>query len=77
MSTLGVPYSRALEERHKAAGRRYLAAPVFGRPEAAASRALRIVVAGRPGTWRRRGLFFRPWARRSTWWGSVPTRPTR
>lgn len=46
MSTLGVPYSRALEERHKAAGRRYLAAPVFGRPEAAASRALRIVVAG-------------------------------
>lgn len=48
MSTLGVAYSRALEGRHREAGRRYLAAPVFGRPEAAASRALRIVVAGDP-----------------------------
>lgn len=49
MSTLGVPYSRSLEERHKRAGRRYLAAPVFGRPEAAARGELRIVVAGDPG----------------------------
>lgn len=48
MSTLGVPYSRALAERHRAAGRRYLAAPVFGRPEAAARGELRIVVAGAP-----------------------------
>lgn len=48
MSTLGVPYSRALAERHRAAGRRYLAAPVFGRPEAAARGELRIVVAGTP-----------------------------
>jgi len=48
MSTLGVPYSRALWERHRQAGRRYLAAPVFGRPEAAARGELRIVVAGAP-----------------------------
>ncbi len=48
MSTLGVPYSRALWERHRRAGRRYLAAPVFGRPEAAARGELRIVVAGAP-----------------------------
>jgi len=48
MSTLGVPYSRTLWERHRQAGRRYLAAPVFGRPEAAARGELRIVVAGAP-----------------------------
>jgi 3-hydroxyisobutyrate dehydrogenase-like beta-hydroxyacid dehydrogenase len=48
MSTLGVPYSRALWERHGQVGRRYLAAPVFGRPEAAARGELRIVVAGAP-----------------------------
>lgn len=48
MSTLGVPYSRALWERHRQAGKRYLAAPVFGRAEAAARGELRIVVAGAP-----------------------------
>jgi 3-hydroxyisobutyrate dehydrogenase-like beta-hydroxyacid dehydrogenase len=48
MSTLGVPYSRALDERHRVSNRRYLAAPVFGRPEAAAKAELRIVVAGAP-----------------------------
>ncbi len=48
MSTLGVPYSKALAERHRQAGKRYLAAPVFGRPEAAARGELRIVVAGAP-----------------------------
>ncbi|WP_243095097.1 NAD(P)-dependent oxidoreductase [Thermus thalpophilus] len=49
LSTLGVPYSRSLVARHREAGRRYLAAPVFGRPEAAAAGELRIVVAGDPG----------------------------
>lgn len=48
MSTLGVPYAKALAERHRQAGRRYLAAPVFGRPEAALRGELRIVVAGAP-----------------------------
>ena len=46
MSTLGVPYSRSLGERHRERGQAYLAAPVFGRPEAAARGELRIVVAG-------------------------------
>ncbi|WP_337844604.1 NAD(P)-dependent oxidoreductase [Thermus sp.] len=46
MSTLGVPYSQSLEARHRARGQLYLAAPVFGRPEAAERRELRIAAAG-------------------------------
>ena len=45
-STIGVALSDRLARDHAAAGQRYLAAPVFGRPEAAASAKLFVVVAG-------------------------------
>src|SRR5712691_2517814 len=46
MSTISPALSRRLAERHKAAGQTYVAAPVFGRPEAAEARKLWIVAAG-------------------------------
>ena len=46
MSTISPALSRRLAERHRAAGQAYLAAPVFGRPEAAEAKKLWIVVAG-------------------------------
>lgn len=46
MSTISVALSERLAEEHRAAGQRYVAAPVFGRPEAAAAGALTIVTAG-------------------------------
>jgi len=46
MSTISVALSERLAQVHAAAGQIYVAAPVFGRPEAAASRTLRIVAAG-------------------------------
>jgi 3-hydroxyisobutyrate dehydrogenase-like beta-hydroxyacid dehydrogenase len=48
MSTISVMLSRRLAAAHKETGQRYVAAPVFGRPEAAAARKLFIVAAG-PG----------------------------
>lgn len=46
MSTISVSLSRRLAEAHRAKGQKYLAAPVFGRPEAAAAAKLSIVAAG-------------------------------
>ena len=46
MSTISPALARRLAERHRAAGQAYLAAPVFGRPEAAEAKKLWIVVAG-------------------------------
>jgi 3-hydroxyisobutyrate dehydrogenase-like beta-hydroxyacid dehydrogenase len=48
MSTISVALSKDLAHAHAEAGLRYVAAPVFGRPEAAASAKLFIVVAGDP-----------------------------
>ena len=48
MSTIGVACSKRLAERHAAHGQAYVAAPVFGRPVAAAAAKLWIVVAGPP-----------------------------
>jgi 3-hydroxyisobutyrate dehydrogenase-like beta-hydroxyacid dehydrogenase len=47
-STIGVSLSDRLAERHAAKGQRYVAATVFGRPEAAAARLLFVVAAGAP-----------------------------
>jgi len=47
-STISVALSEKLTERHAAAGQRFVAAPVFGRPEAAAAAKLFIVAAGEP-----------------------------
>jgi 3-hydroxyisobutyrate dehydrogenase-like beta-hydroxyacid dehydrogenase len=46
MSTISVALSEKLAAAHSGAGRRFVAAPVFGRPEAAAAGALFIVAAG-------------------------------
>ncbi|HEY4635590.1 MAG TPA: NAD(P)-dependent oxidoreductase [Alphaproteobacteria bacterium] len=48
MSTISVALSDRLEAFHKEAGQGYVAAPVFGRPDAAAAAALFIVAAGDP-----------------------------
>lgn len=48
MSTVGVATTEALAARHAAAGQRFVAAPVFGRPDAAAAGKLFIVAAGAP-----------------------------
>jgi 3-hydroxyisobutyrate dehydrogenase-like beta-hydroxyacid dehydrogenase len=49
-STISVALSDRLAREHAAAGQRYLAAPVFGRPEAAAAAKLFVVAAGDAAT---------------------------
>jgi 3-hydroxyisobutyrate dehydrogenase-like beta-hydroxyacid dehydrogenase len=48
MSTISTALSRRLGREHSAAGQGYVAAPVFGRPEAAASASLWVLAAGAP-----------------------------
>jgi 3-hydroxyisobutyrate dehydrogenase-like beta-hydroxyacid dehydrogenase len=45
-STISVPLSQRLSQEHAQHGQRYVAAPVFGRPEAAAAAQLVVVTAG-------------------------------
>jgi 3-hydroxyisobutyrate dehydrogenase-like beta-hydroxyacid dehydrogenase len=47
-STISTALSQRLAADHAAAGQDYLAAPVFGRPDAAAAAKLFVIVAGRP-----------------------------
>ena len=47
-STISVALSECLAAAHAEAGQRYAAAPVFGRPEAAAAAKLFVVAAGEP-----------------------------
>ncbi len=46
LSTISTALSRRLAEAHAARGQDYVAAPVFGRPDAAAARRLLVVAAG-------------------------------
>jgi 3-hydroxyisobutyrate dehydrogenase-like beta-hydroxyacid dehydrogenase len=48
MSTIGVALSKKLTEAHAQAAQQFVAAPVFGRPDAAAAAKLYIVAAGNP-----------------------------
>jgi 3-hydroxyisobutyrate dehydrogenase-like beta-hydroxyacid dehydrogenase len=50
MSTISVELSKRLAQAHEKAGQRYIAAPVFGRPDMAAAAKLFIVCAGDPAT---------------------------
>jgi 3-hydroxyisobutyrate dehydrogenase-like beta-hydroxyacid dehydrogenase len=50
MSTISVALAERLASAHQAAGQRFVAAPVFGRPEAAAAGKLFIVAGGEPKT---------------------------
>ncbi len=45
-STIGVEFSRTLADAHDLQRQGYVAAPVFGRPEAAEARKLKVVAAG-------------------------------
>jgi 3-hydroxyisobutyrate dehydrogenase-like beta-hydroxyacid dehydrogenase len=47
-STISVELSNRLTAAHSAAGQQYVAAPVFGRPEAAAAAKLFVIAAGAP-----------------------------
>ena len=49
MSTISVALSKRLAQAHAQSGQRYVAAPVFGRPDMAAAAKLFIVAAGDPG----------------------------
>jgi 3-hydroxyisobutyrate dehydrogenase-like beta-hydroxyacid dehydrogenase len=49
-STISVAFSARLTAAHAAAGQEYLAAPVFGRPDAAAAGKLFLAVAGKQAT---------------------------
>lgn len=53
MSTISVALSERLARVHRERGQQYLAAPVFGRPEAAVAAKLFIVAAGEPEVFRR------------------------
>src|SRR6202008_1030911 len=48
MSTISVALSKRLAQAHADAGQRFVSAPVFGRPDAAAAAKLFIVAAGDP-----------------------------
>jgi len=48
MSTISIALAKRLAKAHADAGQRYVAAPVFGRPDAAAAAKLFIVAAGDP-----------------------------
>jgi 3-hydroxyisobutyrate dehydrogenase-like beta-hydroxyacid dehydrogenase len=48
MSTISVALSKKLAEEHSRRGQRYMAAPVFGRPDAAEAKKLFIAAAGEP-----------------------------
>ena len=48
MSTIGVAVSKYLAQSHAVVGQRFVAAPVFGRPDMAAAAKLFIVAAGEP-----------------------------
>jgi len=50
MSSISVAFSQRLAQAHTQAGQRYIAAPVFGRPDMAASGKLFIIVAGDPAS---------------------------
>ena len=50
MSTISVALSERLAQAHAQAGQRFVAAPVFGRPDMAAAAKLFIVTAGDPAT---------------------------
>jgi 3-hydroxyisobutyrate dehydrogenase-like beta-hydroxyacid dehydrogenase len=50
MSTISVALAQDLAQAHARAGQRFVSAPVFGRPDAAAAAKLYIVAAGDPAT---------------------------
>ena len=72
LSTISVALSERLSTAHAKAGQRFVAAPVFGRPEAAAAGKLFIVAAGAPDAVSACGLLFRAMGQKTIAIGQVP-----
>ena len=72
-STISVELSRRLAAAHLAKGQRYVAAPVFGRPDAAAAAQLWVVAAGRAADVARCTPIFSAVARGSSVVGEEPS----
>jgi 3-hydroxyisobutyrate dehydrogenase-like beta-hydroxyacid dehydrogenase len=73
MSTVGVALSAQLAEAHAKAGQRYLAAPVFGRPDAAAAGKLFIVTAGARAAVDDHTALFEAMGQRTFYFGAEPS----
>src|SRR5438093_2475651 len=67
MSTISVAMSRRLQAAHRERQQHYVAAPVFGRPEAAEAAKLFIVVAGPAAQIQRCQVLSTPWGRKLLW----------
>lgn len=72
-STISVAFSERLTLAHREAGQRFAAAPVFGRPEAAAAAKLFVVAAGDAETLRRCAPLFEAIGQRSFIFGETPS----
>jgi len=72
-STISVALSEKLTQAHAAAGQRFVAAPVFGRPEAAAAAKLFVVAAGDPGALAECAPLFEAVGQRSFIFGETPS----
>ena len=75
MSTISVALSQQLAAEHARRGQHYVAAPVFGRPEAAAAAKLFIAAAGDPSDLTRCQPIFDAVGLRTFVIGAAPTRP--
>jgi 3-hydroxyisobutyrate dehydrogenase-like beta-hydroxyacid dehydrogenase len=73
MSTIGVALSARLASAHAAARQRYIAAPVFGRPDAAAAAQLFIAAAGERAAVDDCSVLFSAIGQRLFYLGSEPT----
>lgn len=69
MATISVALSRRLADAHAARGQGYVAAPVFGRPDAAEGRRLKIVAAGPADAAERCRPLFDALGERTFWMG--------
>jgi 3-hydroxyisobutyrate dehydrogenase-like beta-hydroxyacid dehydrogenase len=72
-STIGVATAERLTAAHGAAGQSFVAAPVFGRPEAAAARKLVIVAAGAPDALDDAAPLFAALGQRTVRFGDTPS----
>jgi 3-hydroxyisobutyrate dehydrogenase-like beta-hydroxyacid dehydrogenase len=72
MSTVSVELSRDLTQAHGQAGQQFVAAPVFGRPEMAATAKLFIVVAGTPAAVKQCQPLFEAMGQRTFSFGTEP-----
>ena len=72
MSTISVSLSKSLAQRHALAGQRFVAAPVFGRPDMAAAGKLFVVAGGDPAALAVCQLLFHAIAQKAIPIGSEP-----